>query len=107
MNFTDTQLQACFELRLADQVSDISSELRKVGALIAAQDWFQMIEGRHSARVHETIEHLLSPGLRPRLREWYRRPGLQLGATAVEFRDHLSRLAGERLEHGKASLKPS
>jgi len=98
MNFRDTQLEACFELNLA-KASGVSDELRQVSALIATHDWFWMIEGRHSSRVHETIDHLLSPGLRAGLRDWYRRSGAEMNSTAIEFRDHLSQLAGERLEN--------
>lgn len=97
INFTDTQLEACFELNFAD-AGGVSDELRQVGALITTHNWFRMIEGPHSARVHETIEHLLSPGLRPGLHRWYRRPGANLGSAAIEFRDQLSQLAGERLD---------
>ena len=97
MNFTDTQLQACFELNL-EEARGVSVELREVGALLATHDWFRMLEGSHSLRVQETIERLLSPALRPGLHRWYRRPGANLGAAATEFRDQLSRLAGERLE---------
>jgi hypothetical protein len=105
MNFTDTQLQACFERNFAEG-GGVSDELRRVGALIATHDWFQMIEGSHSSRVHETIDHLLSPGLRPGLRGWYRRPGTEMNSTAIEFRDQLSQLAGERLEK-RSAPKPS
>ena len=97
MNFTDTQLQACFELYLTE-ARGVSDELREVSALLATHDWFRMLEGSHSPRVQETIDHLLSPTLRPGLRGWYRRPGADLGAAATEFRDQLSQLAGERLE---------
>src|ERR1051325_9503839 len=95
MNFTDTQLQACFDLNFAEAPRN-SGELRQVGALIATHDWFRMIEGPHSSRVHETIDHLLSAALRAELRRWYRRPGGNGGTAAIELRDHLSRLAGER-----------
>jgi hypothetical protein len=78
-NFTDTQLQACFELKLADQPGGVPSELHEVGALIATHDWFRMLEGSHSERVHETIERLLSPELRPGLHRWYRRPAQTRG----------------------------
>jgi hypothetical protein len=97
MNFADTQLQACFELYLTG-ARGVSDELREVSALLATHDWFRMLEGPHSPRVQETIEHLLSPPLRPGLRRWYRDPGANLGAAATEFRDQLSQLAGERLE---------
>ena len=97
MNFTDTQLQACFELYLTE-AGDGSDELREVGALLATHDWFRMLEGSRSSRVQETIDRLLSPALRPGLHQWYRRPGTNPGAAATEFRDQLSQLAGERLE---------
>ena len=108
MNFTDTQLQACFELKLSDQMNGIPADLREVGALIATHDWFRMLEGAHSTRVHETIERLLSPGLRPGLQGWFRRPDSTRGTAAIEFRDRLNQLAGERLEQaGHLPLKPS
>ena len=99
MNFTDTQLQACFERNFAE-VRGSSDELRQVGALLATHDWFQMLEGSHSSRVHETIDLLLSPGLRRGLRNWYRRSGADMSSTAIEFRDRLSQLTGEMLEEG-------
>jgi hypothetical protein len=106
MNFTDTQLQACFELYLTE-ARGVSDELREVSALLATHDWFRMLEGSHSSRVQETIERLLSPALRPGLHRWYRRPGANLGAAATEFRDQLSQLAGERLEKAEhLALKP-
>jgi hypothetical protein len=61
-------------------------------------DVFQMFEGPHSARVHETMDHLLSPELRPALRDWYRRCGIELNPAAIHFREQLNQLAGEHLE---------
>jgi hypothetical protein len=97
VNFTDTQLQACFERSYAE-AAGVPDDLRQVGSLIATHDWFSMIEGPHSSRVHETIDHLLSPGLRPGLHHWYKRPGANLDATAITLRDHLGQLAGETFE---------
>jgi hypothetical protein len=57
-----------------------------------------MLEGAHSARVHETIDRLLSAEMRPALRHWYGRSGLEMDLIAIEFRNQLSRLAGEQLE---------
>jgi hypothetical protein len=106
MNFTDTQLQACFELYLTE-ARGFSDELREVSASLATHDWFRMLEGSHSSRVQETIERLLSPALRPGLHRWYRRPGANLGAAATEFRGQRSHLAGERLEKPEhRPLKP-
>jgi hypothetical protein len=67
MNFTDPQLQKCYE-RNFTEAGGFPDELRQVRALIAVYDVFQMFEGSHSSRVHETIEHLLAPELRPGLR---------------------------------------
>ncbi len=97
MNFNDNQLQACFERNFAEAKGS-SDEARKVGALIATHDLFQMLEGPHSSRVHEAIWLLLLPKLRPGLRAWYRRSGAEINPAAIELRDHLSQLAGERLE---------
>ena len=64
INFTDPQLQKCFESNFTE-AGGPSDELRQVRALIAAQDLFRMLEGPHSSRVHETIWQLLVPKLRP------------------------------------------
>ena len=93
MNFKDTQLQQCYDRNLVE-ADDASVELCRVRALIATHDFFQMLEGAHSIRVHETIEHLLSAGLR----RWYQRCGAETDSGTIEFREQLSQLAGERLE---------
>ena len=56
-----------------------------------------MKEGEDSLRAAEALEHLLSPELRPRLRQWYRRWGCNMDSDALSFRDRLSKLAGEEL----------
>jgi len=98
MNFTDPQLQKCYE-RNFTEVGVFPDELRQVRALIAVYEVFQMFEGTHSSRVHETIEHLLLPELRPGLRHWYQRAGADKDATAITLRDRLSQLAGEKFEN--------
>jgi hypothetical protein len=98
MNFTDSQLQKCYEHNFTE-AGGLSDELRQVRALIAVHDLFQMLEGSHSSRVHETIEHLLLPELRPGLRRWYQRTGADKDPAAVTLRDHLSQLAGEKLDN--------
>ncbi len=97
VNFTDPQLQKCYAGNFTE-AGGFSDERRQVRALLAVHDLFQMLEGPHSSRVHEVIEHLLLPGLRPELRRWYQRSGADLNPAAIEFREHLSQLAGERLE---------
>lgn len=100
MNFNDPQLQKCYDSNLRE-AGNASEDLRQVRALVVTYNLFQMLEGAHSARVHETIEHLLSTPLRPELRRWYQRPGAETDFAAVEFRDQLSQLAGERLEQAR------
>jgi len=97
VKFTDALLQKCYEQSFAD-TKDGSEVLRQVHALIRVYDWFQMLEGQHSSRVHELIGHLLLPELRAGLREWYQRPGAKTDSATVELRTQLSRLAGEQLE---------
>ena len=97
MNFKDTQLQQCYDRNLVE-TDDVTEGFRRIHALIATHDFYQMLDGAHSASVHETIEHLLSEGLRPELRRWYHHSGAGTDSAAIEFRQQLSRLAGERLE---------
>ncbi|HXC37083.1 MAG TPA: hypothetical protein VNV43_14490 [Candidatus Acidoferrales bacterium] len=97
MTFQDMQLQQCYDAHLG-KVGNALGDLGPVYALVATHNWFAMLEGTHSVRVHETIDLLLSTEMRPALRHWYGRSGLEMDSIAVEFRNHLSRLAGERLE---------
>ena len=103
MNFTDPQLQKCYESHFIG-AGGFSIEVRQVRALIAVHDWFRMLEGPHSSRVHETMEHLLLPELRPGLRRWYQLDA-EKDPAATALRDHLSQLAGERLE-GHSGCSP-
>ena len=96
MNFTDPQLKKCYEASLAE-ASSCPAELRSISALIAAHDTFQMLEGPHSTRVHEAIQHLLLPGCRPALRHWYQRPDAADDSDKVDLRRQLSQLTGESL----------
>ena len=97
VDFTDRQLQKHYETSLAAAPGD-SSELCQVHALISTYDVFHMLEGAHSARVHETLAQLPSPEMRPGLRLWYQRVGAGNDPAANVLRDHLSELAGEKLE---------
>lgn len=97
MNFSDSQLQQSYDLNLAAAVGS-SEEAREVCALMAVHEFFEMIEGPHSARVHEIIDRLLSPGVRVALRGWYRQRGIRLDASASIVRNRLNLQTGERLE---------
>ena len=92
--FTDPQVQRCFERSLAE-ADGSSDEQCEVAALLVTHDWFQMLEGSHSGRVHETIERLLAPRLRAELHRWCQRSEVELDVAQVEFRSRLSQLAGE------------
>jgi hypothetical protein len=92
------QLQNCYDSHLHEGGSSLG-DLGPVYALIATHNWFAMLEGVHSARAHETIDCLLLAQMRPALRHWYGRSNVEMDSTAVEFRNQLSRLAGERLDN--------
>jgi hypothetical protein len=96
MTFRDVQLQKRFERAIAS-VQGYPPDQLPVWALMDSWYWFRLIEGEESPRAGEAIGHLLSPELRPALRDWYRRLGEQMNPFAMEFRDHLSELVGERL----------
>ncbi|HEV2453741.1 MAG TPA: hypothetical protein VGY98_05745 [Verrucomicrobiae bacterium] len=107
MTFQDRQLQKCYESHLAKGGKSLG-DFGPVYALIATYDWFVMLEGTHSARVHEAIDHLLSTEMRPALRHWYGRSNLEMDSIAIKFRNQLSRLAGEPLETApEFPLEPS
>ncbi len=95
--FTDPQLQKCFEANLAG-TRDFSAELCQVRALVAVHDFFRGLEGPDSARVHETIWHLLLPRLRPGLRHYYQLTQAEQDSAEFVLRQQLSELAEERLE---------
>jgi hypothetical protein len=97
MNFKDAQLQRCYDSNLLGS-DDSSSDCDSVRALIVTHDLFLMLEGAHSPRVHEVLAALLLPESRTELRRWYQRHGAQIDAAAVELREQLSQLAGEKLE---------
>jgi hypothetical protein len=97
MNFRDSQLKEYYD-RTLGAAGDASEEMRQTRALMAAREFFQMLEGPHSAQVHEIVEHLLSPRIRSGLRWWYQRSDAETDSAALAFRDHLNRLTGERLE---------
>jgi hypothetical protein len=102
VTFNDPQLQRCYASKLGE-AGDASGDLRQVRALVATHELFRMLEGSHSARVHEVIEHLLSAQMRPALRLWFQRPGADADSAASGFRDQLSSLADERLENPSAA----
>ncbi|MGO8763997.1 MAG: hypothetical protein ACLQSR_02545 [Limisphaerales bacterium] len=84
MNIKDAQVRKCYDDQLVD-AGEATEDLRQVHALLATHDLFQMLEGAHSIRVYETIEHLLSPEMRPGLRRWYQRSGGGEDYAAIEF----------------------
>jgi hypothetical protein len=96
LKFKDEQLQNHFERTMALPVGNLPDEQRPIFALMEACDFFRLAEGQQSPKILEAIEHLLSPELRPGLRNWYQRFGDQINPAATGFRDRLSTLAGEK-----------
>jgi hypothetical protein len=94
MQFRDVQLQKRFEWVIST-VRGCPPDQLPVCALLDACLWFRFIDGDQSPRSVEAIELLLSPELRPALRNWYRRLGEQMNPFAIEFRDQLGEIAGE------------
>jgi hypothetical protein len=95
MTFRDPQLKQHCE-RAEAVVKGCPAEQLPVLGLLDAWYWFRLTEGEESPRVAEAVEHLLSPELRPALRQWYQRLGADMNENADRFRDRLSELAGEK-----------
>ena len=95
MTFRDAKLQQHCE-RVASLASGCPTDQLPVLGLLDAWHWFHVVEGDDSPRTREALEHLLSTELRPALREWYYRWGATMNPFALEFRDRLSELAGEK-----------
>jgi hypothetical protein len=94
MTFRDSQLQKRYE-RVVSIVHGCPRDQLPVYALLDACQWFRFIDGDESPRAHEAMELLLSPELRPALRDWYHRLGDQMNPFAMQFRNYLSERAGE------------
>jgi hypothetical protein len=94
MDVNDPELRSRLE-RTFLLIPDEPEDEKMVIGLMDAYDWFRLAEGEGSPRVREAIEHLLSPELRPALRGWYRKWGNGMNPAAIEFRERLSKMAGE------------
>ena len=95
MQFQDPELQRVFQSNF-ERMHEEDVHQRELRGVLAAYDWFRLIEGEQSPRVAVVIQTLLSPELRPALRRWYQRFGDGMNPAAIAFREHLSQLAGER-----------
>src|SRR5262249_3713319 len=95
MIFRDAKLQARCE-RAAGKLVDYPPDHLPVAGLFDAWYWFYVTEGQDSPRAAEAVEHLLSPELRPALREWFKRWSEDMNENALQLRDRLGELAGER-----------
>ena len=95
MIFRDSMLRQHCE-RASALVTGCPPEQVPVLGLLDAWQFFLLSEGEGSPRATEAQEHLLSPELRPALRQWYQSFGSNMNENAIRFRDRLSRLAGER-----------
>jgi hypothetical protein len=96
VKFRDEQLEQHFGRTMSLPAGGLPEEQRQIRALMDAYGWFHLIEGEQSPRVAEAIEHLLSPELRSALRDWYKRAGDDMNPAAMDFRERLSELSGEK-----------
>ena len=97
ISFSRPSLQTCYRSGLVAS-ANLPADLRQVSALLELHDAVRTMEGPHSAGVHEIIDILISPRMRPELRCWYRHFGAELDHPAVAVRDHLNHLVGEKLQ---------
>jgi len=95
MTFRDPQLQKHFE-RVISLVQGCPPAEIPICALMDAWQWFHLTEGDESPRTKEVLEHILSSELRAGLRSWYHRAGDDMNPAAIEFRNRLGQMAGER-----------
>ena len=96
MKFNDTELERVYELNFWALQDSEGEDQRQICGLLAAFDWFRLIEGEQSPRVQEARDLLLSSEMRPALRRWYRRFGDDMNPAAMQLREQFSDLAGER-----------
>jgi hypothetical protein len=96
LKFKDEELERVYDLNFRAMQNLQDEGQRQVCGLLAAFDWFRLIEGEQSPQVLEAKDLLLSPEMRPALRRWYRRFGNDMNPGALELRAQLSELAGEK-----------
>ncbi len=97
MTFEHSDVQQAYERGMALKVGGLPDEEGPVFALMDIYGFFRVAHGDQSAQVQEIIRHLLSPGLRPALRSWYReQKTIDTNSAFTDFRERLSELAGER-----------
>ncbi|HSU57614.1 MAG TPA: hypothetical protein VLT36_26465 [Candidatus Dormibacteraeota bacterium] len=96
VNFKDKELERVYELNFRAVKDSEGEDQRQICGLLAAFDWFRLIEGDQSPRVQEARDILLSAEMRPALRRWYRRFGNNMNPAAMELREQFTQLAGER-----------
>lgn len=103
MNIEDPALRKHVE-SAARIIGNCPDHLRPIVGLFDALDFFNLREGEQSPRVQEAIRHLLSIELRPALRDWFRMGGNDINPGALEWRNKMSKLAGE--DFGKLAGGP-
>lgn len=95
VQFNDPQLERHVK-DVATAITGLPDDQRQVVAFLDAYGWFAWLEGEQSPRAQKAIEALLSPELRPAVRNWYRTLGETIHPNARAFRERLSELAAER-----------
>ena len=96
ISFSRPSLQTHYRSSLV-AAENLPADVRQVSALLELHDAVRMMEGPHSAGVHEIINILVSLPMRVELRCWYRHFGAELDPPAMAVREQLNGLIGERL----------
>ena len=97
MKFQHPELEQFYQRVMGLKVGGLPETEKPIFALMDAYGWFRVINGEQDEKLLEITNHLLSPELRPALRNWYlRHPQTNGNHAFIEFRDHLSALAGEK-----------
>jgi hypothetical protein len=95
MTVSDPNLKAHIE-RVGALMTSLPEDQRSVCGALDALSWFSLTEGENSNRATEALALLLSDDLRPPLRRWYQTHGDEMNPAAIQLREKLSSLAGEK-----------
>jgi hypothetical protein len=95
MSIKDDKLRIHVE-RVVALMTSVPAETRPVCGLLDGYHWFSLTDGETSPQACEALRLLLSEELRPAVRQWYQGCGDKMNEAALELRERLSKLAGER-----------
>jgi hypothetical protein len=83
--------------RTLSVLADCRPEKASICALLGAWQWFSLTDGEASDEAREAVRLLISDELRVALRNWYGEFGNEMNPHALEMREKLSAMIGEKL----------